>query len=55
LPSQATQAGAIFDCTNSAALAFWDAYLKGDLDAKSYLQSGAPEKFSHGTVKLSRR
>jgi predicted dienelactone hydrolase len=55
LPSQATQGGAIFDCTNSAALAFWDAYLKGDLDAKSYLQSGAPEKFSHGTVKLSRR
>jgi predicted dienelactone hydrolase len=55
LPSQAKQGGAIFDYANSAALAFWDAYLKGDVDAKSYLQSSALEKFSHGAVKLSRR
>jgi predicted dienelactone hydrolase len=55
LPSQAKQGGAIFDYTNSAALAFWDTYLKDDVDAKSYLQSGTLEKFSHGAVKLSRR
>jgi predicted dienelactone hydrolase len=55
LPGRAEQGGAIFDYTNSAALAFWDAYLKGDARAKSYLQSGALEKSSHGAVKLSRR
>ena len=41
--------------TNSASLAFWDAYLKGDARAKSYLQSRALEKSSHGAVKISRR
>ncbi|HKV60552.1 MAG TPA: hypothetical protein VJO16_01450 [Candidatus Acidoferrum sp.] len=51
----AKQDGAIFDYTNSAALAFWDAYLKGDARAKAYLQSSAMEKFSHGAAKLSRR
>jgi predicted dienelactone hydrolase len=55
LPSPAKQGQAIFDYSNSAALAFWDAYLKGDMDAKSYLQSSALEKLSHGAVKLSRR
>ncbi len=55
LPGKAQQGGAIFDYTNSASLAFWDAYLKGDARAKSYLQSSALEKSSHGTVKLSRR
>jgi hypothetical protein len=55
LPSHAKQGGAIFDCTNSAALAFWDAYLKGDARAKEYLDSSALEEFSHGAVKLFRR
>jgi predicted dienelactone hydrolase len=55
LPGRAEQGGAIFDYTNSASLAFWDACLKGDARAKSYLQSGALEKYSHGAVKLSRR
>ncbi len=55
LPGRAEQGGAIFDYTNSASLAFWDAYLKGDARAKSYLQAGALEKSSHGAVKLSRR
>jgi hypothetical protein len=53
--SHREQGGAIFDYTNSASLAFWDAYLKGDARAKSYLQSSALEKFSHGAAKLSRR
>jgi predicted dienelactone hydrolase len=55
LRSHAEQGGAIFDYTNSAALAFWDDYLKGDASAKSYLQSSALEKFSSGAAKLSRR
>jgi predicted dienelactone hydrolase len=55
LRSHGEQGGAIFDYTNSASLAFWDAYLKGDTRAKSYLQSSALEKFSHGAAKLSRR
>ena len=55
LPGKAQQGGAILDYTNSASLAFWDAYLKGDARAKSYLQSSALEKSSHGAVKLSRR
>ncbi len=41
--------------TNSASLAFWDAYLKADFKAKMYLQSSALADFSHGAVKLSRR
>jgi predicted dienelactone hydrolase len=55
LPGRAEQGGAIFDYTNSASLAFWDAYLKGDARAKSYLQSSALEMFSHGAARLSRR
>jgi hypothetical protein len=54
-PGRAEQGGAIFDYTNSASLAFWDAYLKGDARAMSYLQSSALEKSSRGAVKLSRR
>jgi predicted dienelactone hydrolase len=55
LPGRAEPGGDIFDYTNSASLAFWDAYLKGDARAKSYLQSDALDKSSHGAVKLSRR
>ena len=55
LPGRAEQGGNIFEYTNSASLAFWDAYLKGDARAKQYLQSDALEKSSHGAVKLSRR
>jgi predicted dienelactone hydrolase len=55
LPGRAEQGGNIFDYTNSAALAFWDAYLKGDARAKQYLQSDTLEKSSRGAVKLSRR
>ncbi|HUC53793.1 MAG TPA: hypothetical protein VMR90_07085 [Candidatus Cybelea sp.] len=55
LASRAEKGGAIFAYTNSASLAFWDAYLKGDAAAKAYLESDALEKFSHGAAKLSRR
>jgi hypothetical protein len=43
LRSQGEPGGAIFDYTNSASLAFWDAHLKGDA-RESYLQSSALEK-----------
>jgi len=55
LPARAAQAEAILGYTNSASLAFWDAYLKGNAGAKQYLQSDALEKSSHGAVRLSRR
>ena len=55
LPNRAPQAQSILDYTNSAALAFWDAYLKRDPSAKHYLQSDALEKLSQGAVELDRR
>jgi predicted dienelactone hydrolase len=55
LPARAAQGEAILSYTNSASLAFWDAYLKSDAKAKQYLQSNALESSSHGAVTLSRR
>jgi len=55
LPGRAAQGEMILAYTNSAALAFWDAYLKGDPKAKEYLHSDALPRFSNGTVKLDRR
>jgi predicted dienelactone hydrolase len=49
------QASDILGYTNSAALAFWDAYLKNDAAAKEYLQSGGLKSFSKGAAELSRR
>jgi len=54
-PNHAAQGQAILGYTNSAALAFWDAYLKNDARAKQYLQSDTLEKSSHAAAKLSRR
>ena len=54
-PARAAHGDAIFGYTNSAALAFWDAYLKGDTNAKQYLQSNALTEFSHGAVVISKR
>lgn len=45
----------ILGYTNSAALAFWDAYLKSDPKAKMYLQSSALPDFSQGAVRITRR
>jgi predicted dienelactone hydrolase len=54
-PARAPQAEIILGYANSAALAFWDAYLKADTGAKSYLNSDALPQFSAGAVKLYRR
>jgi len=53
--ARSSQAAAILGYTNSASLAFWDAYLKDDPAAKKFLQSDALERSSHGAAKLSRR
>jgi predicted dienelactone hydrolase len=53
--ARSSQAAAILGYTNSASLAFWDAYLKDDPAAKKFLQSDALERYSHGAAKLSRR
>ena len=53
--ARSSQAAAILGYTNSASLAFWDAYLKDDPAAKKFLQSGALEHSSHGAAKFSRR
>jgi len=53
--ARSSQAAAILGYTNSASLAFWDAYLKDDTAAKKFLQSDALERSSHGAAKLSRR
>jgi len=55
LPARAAQGQMILGYTNSAALAFWDAYLKADPAAKAYLQSDALPKYSGDAVKLYRR
>jgi predicted dienelactone hydrolase len=55
LPARSSQAAAILGYTNSASLAFWDAYLKDDAAAKKFLRSDTLERSSHETVKLTRR
>jgi hypothetical protein len=40
---------------HGATLAFWDAYLKHEMAAKAYLQSGALQKAGGGEVTLDRR
>src|SRR6202166_4695967 len=54
-PARSSQAAAILGYTNSASLAFWDAYLKEDPSARRFLQSDALERSSHGAAKLLRR
>lgn len=55
IATRSSRAAAILGYTNSASLAFWDAYLKNDSAAKQFLQSDVLERYSHGAAKLSRR
>jgi predicted dienelactone hydrolase len=55
LSGSSQQTENILDYTNSAALAFWDAYLKNDSAAREYLQSDALASFSKGAAQLERR
>ena len=54
-PSRAARGDAILGYTNSASLAFWDAYLKADPAAKNYLRSDALADSTRGAVKIYRR
>jgi predicted dienelactone hydrolase len=54
-PARGAQGEAILGYTNSASLAFWDVYLKGEAQARQFLQSDALQNSSHGAVTLSRR
>lgn len=45
----------LFKCVKLESLAFWDAYLKGDSAAKSYLQSDALKDFSQGAARIDRK
>jgi predicted dienelactone hydrolase len=54
-PSRAVRGDAILGYTNSASLAFWDAYLKADPAAKNYLRSDALADSTRGAVKIYRR
>ena len=54
-PGRAASGMSILGYANSASLAFWDPYLKGDPKAKMYLQSDALPDFSRGAVRLTRR
>jgi len=55
LPAREARGESILGYTNSASLAFWDAYLKADSTARNYLQSDALSNSTHGAVRLSRR
>ena len=47
--------GGIFNYVQCASLAFWDAYLRGDASAKTYLQTKELTGYSLGTVKVDAR
>ncbi len=55
LPGRAAQGQSMLDYTNSAALAFWDTYLKNESAARRYLQSDALETSSQGAASVDRR
>jgi len=55
VPAKEQLASDILGYTNSAALAFWDAYLKNAANAKEYLQSGGLTSFSKGAARISAR
>ncbi len=50
-----TNQKAIFDYVKIASIAFWDAYLKTDANAKAYLKSNSLIEYSRNSVKLNRK
>jgi predicted dienelactone hydrolase len=45
----------VTDYVKVAAIAFWDAYLKGDRTARAYLQSDRLQTYGQGAVKFSKK
>lgn len=54
-PETATNQEPIFDYVKMASLAFWDAYLKNENKAKTYLKSDILAEYSQGNVTLLRK
>jgi predicted dienelactone hydrolase len=52
---QGTDQKAVFDYVKVASIAFWDAYLKGEPKAKTYLTSDTLVKYSNQTVSVDRK
>ena len=50
-----TDQKAIFDYVKIASIAFWDAYLKNDANAKAYLKSNSLCDYSRKSVRLDRK
>jgi predicted dienelactone hydrolase len=50
-----TDQKAIFDYVKIASIAFWDAYLKNDTRAKTYLKSNSLVEFSRNSLRLDRK
>lgn len=53
--AQGTDQKAVFDYVKVASIAFWDAYLKDDVKAKSYLKSDALGRYSNQKVSVDRK
>jgi predicted dienelactone hydrolase len=52
-PSTGAVQNEVFECTKLETLAFWDAYLKKDKQAKEYLDSNGLKKFSMDFAKFA--
>jgi predicted dienelactone hydrolase len=52
---QQPQREAVSGYIRMASLAFWDAYLRGDAQARAYLESDGLAQYSQGAVTISRR
>ena len=50
-----TDQKAVFDYVKIASIAFWDAYLKTDANAKAYLKSNSLIDYSRNSVKIARK
>jgi predicted dienelactone hydrolase len=53
--NQGADQKAVFDCVKVASIAFWDAYLKDDPKAKTYLKSDTLIRYSNKTVSVTRK
>ena len=53
--AQRTDQKAVFDYVKIASIAFWDAYLRNDPKAKTYLKSDALIDYSRNSVKIDRK
>ena len=53
--AESTDQKAVFDYVKVASIAFWDAYLKDDAEAKGYLKSDTLVRYSNKSVSVDRK